>query len=94
MITTNITLKHKELSASSQVAFLQFAVEEKMSFVEGQFVMLETDRIQDHKGNDMKRAYSIGTTNKQLQEDGIIGTIVKKTSETGMSAFLVDTIDV
>jgi NAD(P)H-flavin reductase len=68
MLTTNIILKSKELSPSGQVAFLQFSAKETMDFQEGQFVMFQTDRIKDHKGNDMKRAYSIGTTNKQMQE--------------------------
>lgn len=90
MISTTAILRHKEISPNGVTAILHFSVDETFTFLEGQFVMLETDRIKDHKGNDMKRAYSVGTTALQLRHEGIIGTIVKKTSEVGMSAFLVD----
>ncbi len=90
MISTIATLIHKELSPNGLTAILHFSLTETFDFMEGQFVMLETDRIKDHKGNDMKRAYSIGTTALKLKHEGIIGTIVKKTSAMGMSAFLVD----
>ena len=41
----------------------------------------------------LKKPYSIATTNKQLQEEKLIGFIVKKTSENGMSAFLTTQCD-
>lgn len=94
MISTVARLRHKEISPNGVTAVLHFSVDETFTFSEGQFVMLETDRIQDHKGNAMRRAYSIGTTNRQLMQEGIIGTIVKKTSDTGMSAFLVDDLNI
>lgn len=89
MISTVARLQYKEHSPNGLTAILHFLVEEKFTFQEGQFVMLETDRIKDQLGYAMKRPYSIGTSNKQFQEQWIIGTIVKQSSDTGMSAFLV-----
>jgi ferredoxin-NADP reductase len=42
----------------------------------------------------MKNAYSIGTINRLLQDEGIIGTIVKKSSEGGMSDYLTQHITI
>lgn len=71
-------------SPSGLVSLVLFQPEETFSFAEGQFMMITH---QDEK-RTLKKPYSIATTNKQLQEEKLIGFIVKKTSENGMSAFL------
>jgi len=54
--------------------------------------MLETAALCDEKGKIIRRAYSIGTTNQQMQDEWTIGTIVKKNSLHGMSAYLTQII--
>lgn len=88
MITTQATLKHKYSSSSANVSYLLFQVEESFTFSEGQFMMLETSIGSVVK----KKPYSIATTHRMLQEEKLIGFIVKKVSEEGMSDFLTQKI--
>lgn len=81
MLTTTATLTHKYDSPSELVSFVLFQVEETFVFQEGQFMMIEVDI----RGKKVKKAYSIATTNIQMQEEKVIGFVVKKTSESGMS---------
>lgn len=88
MITTPATLTHKEDSPSQQVSYVLFQPETTFTFSEGQFVMIEAEI----NGQVIKRPYSIATTHKQLQEEKILGVIVKKTSDKGMSDRLTQKI--
>ena len=40
----------------------------------------------------MKNAYSIGSSYEEYEQKGVFSTIVKKSSETGMSAYLTQEI--
>jgi ferredoxin-NADP reductase len=88
MITTQAILKHKYDSPSGNVSYLLFHAEENFSFNEGQFMMLEVTI----DGIAKKKPYSIATTNRMIQEEKLIGFIVKKASEQGVSNFLTQTI--
>lgn len=70
------------------MAYLLFKPSEFIDFAEGQFLLLE----KDIDSKPIKRAYSIATTRSQLQKEGVIGTIVKRVSENGMSNYLVKKI--
>lgn len=84
MLTTRATLVHKYDSPSEAVSFVLFQVDHVFTFQEGQFMMIEVQI-----GNKItKKPYSIATTNRQLQEEKLIGFVVKKTSEYGMSDWL------
>lgn len=94
MIQTQATLIDIQHSPNKQVAFLYFKVDDTFSFQEGQFVFLERLWFSYPDGKAMKNAYSIGTTNHTLQKEGIIGTIVKKSSEWWMSEYLTQTMKI
>lgn len=92
MIQTQATVVDIEYSPNKEVAFIYFKPEQSFSFQEGQFIFLERIWFAYPDGKAMKNAYSIGTTNKLLQEKWIIGTIVKKSTEWGMSEYLTKKI--
>ena len=74
MITTQCTIVQIEHSPSREVVILHCQVAESFSFVEGQFMMLQTligDKI-------VKRAYSIYSTNQDLQDSQIISFCIKR----------------
>lgn len=88
MISNFATLRHTYDSPSGKVSYLLFQPEEIFFFSEGQFVMIET-LIEDQI---VKKPYSIATTNRMLQEEKLIGVIVKKASTNGMSDWLTSKI--
>lgn len=88
MIQTQATVVDIQYSPNKEVAFVYFKPEQKFTFQEGQFIFLERMWFAYPDGKAMKNAYSIGTINTQLQDTWIIGTIVKKSSEWGMSEYL------
>lgn len=74
MITTQWLITSLDYSASRDVVILHVQVTEPFSFLEGQFMMLQTligDKI-------IKRAYSIYSTNYQLQDSQIISFCIKR----------------
>jgi len=92
MIQTQATVVDIEHSPNQEVAFIYFKPEQSFTFQEGQFIFLERIGFAYPNGKAMKNAYSIGTTNKFLQEKWLIGTIVKKSTEWGMSEYLTQKI--
>lgn len=74
MITTQWLITSLDYSVSRDVVILHVQVTEPFSFLEGQFMMLQTligDKI-------IKRAYSIYSTNNQLQNSQIISFCIKR----------------
>jgi len=94
MIQTQATVVDIQHSPNKEVSFVYFKPEESFVFQEGQFIFLERLWFTYPDGKVMKNAYSIGTTNTLLQEKGIIGTIVKKSSVWGMSEYLTQNITI
>lgn len=94
MIQTQATVVDIQHSPNKEVAFIYFKPEETFSFQEGQFMFLERSWFAYPDGKAMKNAYSIGTTSTLLQEKGIIGTIVKKSTVWGMSEYLTQHITI
>jgi ferredoxin-NADP reductase len=88
MIQTYVRVVAIEYSSDRQVAQIFFEPEEKFVFLEGQFVFLERLDYVTTDGKSMKRAYSIGSTNALLQDTWVFSTVVKKSSEDGMSHYL------
>lgn len=84
-----IILKHKYLSPSTEVSYLIFEFDWKFEFKEWQFVMLWWEVY----WNNIKRAYSIATTN-DLAKENKIGFVIKKASEFWMSKYLTQDIQV
>lgn len=74
MITTQWVITDIQYSPSGDVVILQLKSDELFSFIEGQFMMLQTlidDKI-------VKRAYSIYSTNQQLQDSQTISFCIKR----------------
>lgn len=69
MIKTNATISHIEYSPSGQVTFVRFSPEEKFTFEEGQFMMIESTFNHPELGKPLKKPYSIATTNEELQTE-------------------------
>jgi len=93
MLTTNIILKRIDKSPDGEVVFLYFELKKILNFQEGQFVILESIDYQ-RDGKTIKRAYSIATTKKHLEENNEIWFIVKKASEDGLSYYLTKKIQI
>jgi len=93
MIKTNIVLRFIEKSSDGEVVFLVFEPEKKFNFHEGQFVMLESIDYK-YEWKTIKRAYSIATTQKRLNEKNEIWFIVKKASELWLSYYLTKKIKI
>ena len=85
MQTMKIKLIDKKLSENNEIAYLTFKVSENFDFKAWQFVMLDNWNL--------KRAYSIASSPSLLKEWKIC-FYVKKASENGMSAYLVDKIKI
>ena len=74
MLTTQWVITDIQYSPSGDVVILQLKSDELFSFLEGQFMMLQTlidDKI-------VKRAYSICSTNQQLQDSQTISFCIKR----------------
>lgn len=74
MITTNWLITAIDYSASEDVVIIHTQVTEPFSFLEWQFMLLQTligDKI-------VKRSYSIYSTNSQLQDSQIISFCIKR----------------
>lgn len=67
MIKTNAVISHIEYSPSGEVTLVRFSPEEKFSFQEGQFVMIESTSNHEELGKPLKKPYSIATTNEEFQ---------------------------
>jgi NAD(P)H-flavin reductase len=80
-------LQDRIYSPSGKTAYLTFQVETKRPFIEGQFVM-----ITSHEDKPRKKPYSIASTNKELQEQGIMRFVIKETSPYGVSHYLNQTL--
>lgn len=74
MIKTLWTITTITYSPSHDVVIFTVRPEEIFSFAEGQFMMLETEI----DGEMVMRAYSIYSTNRQLQEDKTISFCIKR----------------
>lgn len=94
MIKTHATISHIEYSPSGEVAFVRFKPHEKFTFQEWQFVMIESTFDHPELGKPLKKPYSIATTNQELQTEGTLWVIVKKTLDGYMSDFLTKWITV
>lgn len=96
MITTDWLIIDTHYSLSKDVVIIDVQIMEPFSFLEGQFMMLQTligDKI-------VKRAYSIYSTNQQLQDTqtisfcikrkewGLFSTRATKTAKVGMKITL------
>jgi len=92
MIQTQATVVDIQHSPNKQVAFIYFKPEQTFDFQAGQFIFLERLWFSYPDGKCMKNAYSIGTTNTLMQEQCIIGTIVKQSSTGWMSEYLTQDI--
>ncbi|USN56516.1 MAG: hypothetical protein H6766_05805 [Candidatus Peribacteria bacterium] len=87
---TPVELVRRHSSPDGQTCQLFFRTEERVDFVEGQFVMLEPNIIYSHPHKPPKRAYSIGSTMQQMINSNTLTTIVKYTGPGGMSDYLVN----
>ena len=94
MLTTKAVVSHIEYSPSREVTFVRFTPEEKFDFAEGQFVMIESTFNHKDLGKPLKKPYSIATTMDELQTQGTIGVVVKKTMDGFMSEYLTSEIAV
>lgn len=88
MIKTQATISHIEYSPSGEVTFVRFIPDEKFTFEEWQFVMIESLFNHEELGKPLKKPYSIATTNEELQTTGTLWVIVKKTMDGFMSDYL------
>jgi len=84
MIKTTAVITELHHSPSWEVVFVLVRPQETFSFLEGQFMMIQTDCF----WQIVKKPYSIATTSKQLQEYKQLGFYVKKASEQWLSAWL------
>lgn len=74
MITTTGVITTIDYSPSGEVVIIHVQITEPMSFVEGQFMLLQT--LID--GKIVKRSYSICSTNQDLQDSQIISFSIKR----------------
>lgn len=92
MITWTITVEYIEYSPSKNVTQLRFRPESNVQFVAWQFVFLQRIWFTYPDGKAMKNAYSIWSSYEEYEQTWLFSTIVKKSSETGMSAYLTQEI--
>jgi ferredoxin-NADP reductase len=90
MITTQAKLLEKILSPNGQVAHLLFQTETKISFLEGQFMMIEC-LLRDSR--IVKKPYSIATAHSIMESANLMGFYVKQEAEGGCSEYLVRDIE-
>jgi ferredoxin-NADP reductase len=55
-------------------------------------MMVSSDFMHEGLGKPLKKPYSIATTNRELQDEGTIGFVVKKSREGFMSEYLTQGI--
>lgn len=94
MIQTQAQVVDIQYSTNKQVAYITFAPNEIFTFHAGQFAFLEIPDQNDIDGKPLKKAYSIGSTNEQLQTQWTCTTLVKKTRDGGMSDYLTSKLQV
>jgi len=92
MITWILTVENVEYTSSKNVVQIRFRPEDPMQFTAWQFVFLQRLWFTYPDGKVMKNAYSIGSSYEEYEQKGVFSTIVKKSSETGMSAYLTQEI--
>ncbi len=90
MIQTQAKVVDIQYSPNKLVAYITFAPEQIFEFHAGQFAFLEIPDMQDADDKALKRAYSIGSSNQQLQTQWTFTTLVKKTRDGGMSDYLTN----
>ena len=88
MLVTQALCSRISYSPDGRVTFVYCRPEQKFTFLEGQFMMLEILGHTRLDGKALKNSYSIATTSHMLQEQGEIGFVVKKASDDGVSDFL------
>lgn len=91
---TTATISSIERSPSWTVCFIRCKPDETFAFQEGQFIMIRAEKIVDENGKQIKRAYSLATTQSELKEKGTIWCIVKQTHTGGMSGYLTQEISI
>ena len=94
IIKTTATITSIERSPSWMVCFVRCKPDETFTFQEGQFGMIRSEKVVDENGKQIKRAYSIATTQNELDEKGTIGFIVKQTHTNGMSEYLTQEVKI
>lgn len=87
-------ISHIEYSPSKEVTFVRCKPEQVFTFKEWQFMMVSSDFVHEWLGKQLKKPYSIATTNQELQEQGTIWFVVKKSREWFMSEYLTQGIKV
>ena len=92
MITWALTVESIEYSPSQNVAQIRFCPESPIRFTAWQFVFLQRIWFTYPDGKVMKNAYSIWSSYEEYEQTWFFSTIVKKSSETGMSAYLTQEI--
>ena len=85
-------ISHIEYSPSKEVTFVRCKPETSFTFKEWQFMMVSADHIHEGLGKQLKKPYSIATTNNELQTQWTIWFVVKKSREWFMSEYLTDKI--
>lgn len=77
------------------VCFVRCKPDDSFVFQEGQFVMISAENILDEtNGKKIKKAYSIATTQSELDRKGTIGFIIKQTHSGGVSEYLTQKIKI
>jgi len=94
MIQTQAKVVDIQYSANKLVAYITFVPEQIFEFHGWQFAFIEIPDIQDADGKALKRAYSIWSSNAQLQTQWTFTTLVKKTRNGGMSDYLTNKLQV
>lgn len=94
IIKTTATITSIERSPSWTVCFVRCKPEEIFTFQEGQFIMIRSEKVVDENWKQIKRAYSIATTQSELDGKGTIGFIVKQTHTGGMSGYLTQEVSI
>lgn len=92
MITWIVTVEAIEYSPNKNIAQVRFRPDSEMHFAAWQFVFLERLWFTYPDWKVMKNAYSIGSSYREYEQTWLFSTIVKKTSDTGMSGYLTQDI--
>lgn len=94
MPKTQATITAIERSPSGTVAFIYCKPEEMFPFQEWQFVMISAAWVVDENGKEIRRAYSIATTQEIAEKEGVFWFIVKYAHPWGMSKHLTEKVQV
>lgn len=87
-------ITHIEYSHSKEVTLVRCKPSLPFSFKEWQFMMITSAHVHEGLWKPLKKPYSIATTNAELQQDGTVGFVVKKSREWFMSDYLTTQIAV